>query len=56
MSDADTLVSPRILHASSDAGTIALPRVGAGERTAVQAGVITTTVEKVIQWGRYSSL
>jgi NADH-quinone oxidoreductase subunit B len=40
----------------SDAGTIALPRVGAGERTAVQAGVITTSIEKVIQWGRYSSL
>ena len=39
-----------------DAGTIALPRVGAQERTAVQAGVVTTTVEKVIQWGRYSSL
>ena len=42
--------------AVSDEGAIALPRVGAGERTAVQAGVITTTIEKVIQWGRYSSL
>jgi len=39
-----------------DAGTVALPRVGAAERTAVQAGVITTTIEKLIQWGRYSSL
>ena len=44
----------RVLRA--DSGTIALPRVGAGERTAVQAGVITTSIEKVIQWGRYSSL
>ena len=36
--------------------TIALPRVGAQERTAVQSGVITTSIEKLIQWGRYSSL
>jgi NADH-quinone oxidoreductase subunit B len=41
---------------SGDAGTIALPRVGAEERTAVQSGVITTSIEKLIQWGRYSSL
>ena len=41
---------------SGDAGTIALPRVGAQERTAVQSGVITTSIEKLIQWGRYSSL
>jgi len=40
----------------ADAGTIALPRVGAQERTAVQSGVITTSIEKLIQWGRYSSL
>jgi NADH-quinone oxidoreductase subunit B len=36
--------------------TIALPRTGAAERTAVQSGVITTSIEKLIQWGRYSSL
>ena len=41
---------------SAEAGTIALPRVGAGERAAVQSGVITTSIEKLIQWGRYSSL
>ena len=33
-----------------------LPRTGAAERTAVQSGVVTTTLGKVIQWGRYSSL
>jgi NADH-quinone oxidoreductase subunit B len=46
--------SPLLL--ADDAGAIALPRVGARERTAVQSGVITTTIEKLIQWGRYSSL
>ena len=46
------------LRAQSEAPAIPvpLPRVGAGERTAVQAGVITTTVEKLVAWGRYSSL
>ena len=46
----------RLLFADADAGTIALPRTGAAERTAVQSGVVTTTIGKVIQWGRYSSL
>ncbi len=46
----------RLLMADADAGTIALPRTGAAERTAVQSGVVTTTIGKVIQWGRYSSL
>ena len=46
----------RLLLADADAGTIALPRTGAAERTAVQSGVVTTTIGKVIQWGRYSSL
>jgi NADH-quinone oxidoreductase subunit B len=45
-----------VLRAQGDAGAIPIPRVGAGERTAVQAGVVTTTVGKVIQWGRYSSI
>jgi NADH-quinone oxidoreductase subunit B len=42
--------------ADADAGTIALPRTGAAERTAVQSGIVTTTFGKIIQWGRYSSL
>jgi NADH-quinone oxidoreductase subunit B len=46
----------RILFADADAGTIALPRTGAAERTAVQSGIVTTTFGKLIQWGRYSSL
>ena len=45
-----------ILLADADAGAIPLPRTGAAERTAVQSGVVTTTLGKVIQWGRYSSL
>ena len=55
------LIVPRtggrsILLADADAGTIALPRTGAAERTALQSGFVTTTLGKVIQWGRYSSL
>jgi NADH-quinone oxidoreductase subunit B len=46
----------RSLFADADAGTIALPRTGAAERTAVQSGIVTTTFGKLIQWGRYSSL
>jgi NADH-quinone oxidoreductase subunit B len=49
-------IAAPVLRATGDAGTITLPRVGELERTAVQSGVITTTIEKVIQWGRYSSL
>jgi NADH-quinone oxidoreductase subunit B len=45
-----------VLHAQGDAGALPIPRVGAGERTAVQAGVVTTSISKVIQWGRYSSI
>jgi NADH-quinone oxidoreductase subunit B len=47
-----------ILRAQGDAGAIPIPipRAGAGERTAAQTGAITTTISKVIQWGRYSSL
>jgi NADH-quinone oxidoreductase subunit B len=51
-----SLASGRILFADADAGTIALPRTGAAERTAVQSGIVTTTFGKLIQWGRYSSL
>jgi NADH-quinone oxidoreductase subunit B len=45
-----------LLLADADAGTIALPRTGAAERTALQTGIVTTTFGKLIQWGRYSSL
>jgi NADH-quinone oxidoreductase subunit B len=45
-----------VLRAQGDAGAIPMPRVGERERTAAQTGVITTTVSKVIQWGRYSSI
>jgi NADH-quinone oxidoreductase subunit B len=45
-----------LLNAQGDAGTLPLPRVGDLERTAAKGGAITTTIEKVIQWGRYSSL
>ncbi|MBV8300598.1 MAG: NADH-quinone oxidoreductase subunit B [Candidatus Dormibacteraeota bacterium] len=50
----DAIDAPAVLRA--DAGAVVLPRVGAAERTAVQSGVITTSIEKLIQWGRYSSL
>ena len=46
----------RVLRASSDAGTVALPRTGVWEREAARAGIITTTLENLVQWGRYSSL
>jgi NADH-quinone oxidoreductase subunit B len=41
---------------STDSGAIALPRQGVWEREAAKSGVITTTIENVIKWGRYSSL
>ena len=41
---------------STDTGSIALPRQGVWEREAAKSGVITTTIENVIKWGRYSSL
>jgi len=52
----DVAASGRILVADIDARAIALPRTGAAERTALQSGMVTTTLGKVIQWGRYSSL
>jgi NADH-quinone oxidoreductase subunit B len=50
--------SSLVLRAQSDAPAIPIPipRAGAGERTAAQTGAITTTISKVIQWGRYSSM
>jgi len=49
--------NPRVLI-QADGGEIALPipRTSERERTAAQAGVITTNVNRVVQWGRYSSL
>ena len=47
---------PGMHRAQSDSPAIPLPRTGERERTAAQTGVITTTVGKVIAWGRYSSL
>ncbi len=47
---------PVLASVGTDAGTLPLPRVGERERAAVQSGVITSTLEKVINWGRYSSL
>ena len=40
----------------SDAGALPIPRLGELERTAAKAGIITTTRDKLINWGRYSSL
>ena len=45
------LVLPGLHLAQSDSPAIPIPRTGAGERTAAQTGIITTTVGKVIAWG-----
>jgi NADH-quinone oxidoreductase subunit B len=52
----DSATGLPLLNAQGDAGALPLPRVGDLERTAAKAGAITTSIEKVIQWGRYSSL
>ena len=52
----DSATGLTLLNAQGDAGALPLPRVGDLERTAAKAGAITTSIEKVIQWGRYSSL
>ncbi len=39
-----------------DAGALPLPWAGEAERAAVQSGIVTTTLEKLVNWGRYSSL
>ena len=50
-------LTPGVLRADADAGAIPLPRARQGERTAaLTGGVALTTVDKLIQWGRYSSL
>ena len=45
-----------ILRPAGSSGVIAPPNLADLERAAAQAGVKLTTVDKVIQWGRYSSL
>ena len=54
----DLALPPPAALASSlgDAGALPLPRVGEGERAALQSGILTTSVEKLVNWGRYSSL
>ena len=49
---------PRASLATSlgDAGALPLPRAGERERAALQSGILTTSVEKLVNWGRYSSL
>ncbi len=45
-----------VLRTEAGAPPLALPRAGERERTAAQAGVVTSTLSKVIAWSRYSSL
>ena len=55
---AGTAFIPRALLATSlgDAGALPLPRAGERERAALQSGILTTSIEKLVNWGRYSSL
>ena len=55
---AGTAFIPRASLATSvgDAGVLPLPQAGERERAALQSGILTTTVEKLVNWGRYSSL
>jgi NADH-quinone oxidoreductase subunit B len=54
----DLALTPPAALASSlgDAGVLPLPRAGERERAALQSGILTTSVEKLVNWGRYSSL
>ncbi|GAC1344508.1 MAG: hypothetical protein NVSMB29_18170 [Candidatus Dormibacteria bacterium] len=45
-----------VLRADSGGIALPVPRVGARERAAAQSGIITTSLTKVVAWGRYSSL
>jgi NADH-quinone oxidoreductase subunit B len=51
-----TEILPQRLLTEAGAPPIALPRTGERERTAALSGVVTSTLGKVIAWGRYSSL
>lgn len=45
-----------LLNAQGDAPAIPLPRAQERERAAAQSGIITSTLEKLVNWSRYSSL
>ena len=49
------LSDTQVLRAS-DAGAVALPRTRVWEQEVARSGIITTTLENLIQWGRYNSL
>ena len=51
-----TEILPQRLLTEAGAPPIALPKTGERERTAALSGVVTSTLGKVIAWGRYSSL
>jgi NADH-quinone oxidoreductase subunit B len=55
---AGTAFIPRasLVTSLGDAGALPLPQAGERERAALQSGILTTTVEKLVNWGRYSSL
>jgi NADH-quinone oxidoreductase subunit B len=40
----------------AEGAALPIPRTVEGERAAAMSGYITTTIENVIQWGRYSSV
>lgn len=42
--------------AGAKPGALELPRVHERERAAAMSGIVTTTLEKVVAWGRYSSM
>jgi len=48
--------NPGVLRADSGGIALPVPRVGERERAAAQSGIITTSLTKVVAWGRYSSL
>ena len=43
-------------QAGAEAPSLPIPRAGERERTAAMAGVVTTSLSKLLAWGRYSSL
>ncbi len=52
----EELALPRILRAEAGADALPLPHTTELERAAAAMGVKLTTIDKVVQWGRYSSL
>ena len=55
---AGTAFIPRasLVTSLGDAGALPLPQAGERERAALQSGILTTSIEKLVNWGRYSSL